>query len=105
MLIEISDTLKSRIIDASLDELDYHIHCSDCPSEYATETLAQLELLHLLGEKDWAQKYRDAYAQALDDEIDSCKDRDLKEELIDKRRQLNKLWIRLGSRKNRPESE
>ncbi len=68
--VKFSKKLADRTIAFCKDELNYHIRESGCAKEYHEETLAEIELLFRLGEKESAEEYKNQYLEELEDEKD-----------------------------------
>ena len=74
MVIDIDKTLKERMIEFCDDELNYHINESGCAESYHGETLAEIELLFLLGKPDWAMEYANDYGNEILHDVDKQKE-------------------------------
>lgn len=91
-IISLNEEQVNRIVHFCKDELDYHINESGCADEYHGEILAEIELLHKLGEVSAAREFKRQYVSELRDIIKEEDDVEFKQELRVLKKEIGNVW-------------
>lgn len=95
--LRLSDKFRERLLTTCMDGLFYMVFETSDPNLYRKEFLAENELLFRLGEKEEAEKYKDAYIERLRGLITLESEAYPAEEIHEIIGDVNSLWDELVS--------